>query len=197
VKQKSQLDSYLESMAFGGKKKDKAGTKPTIKGKKKKYDESSEEEDDDDFEEEDEEDEDDLDDLEEESDIVPAASAKKRGGKAAPPRATRSSAAAKGGKTSRVVMEEKTPKEEILSTRTRPTRRSQKEEDKMDVDEEEGSGDTVKPLAGIKIVCSGEFESVSRKKLEEIIETLGATKNSAVSSRTHYLLVGYKLEDGR
>jgi hypothetical protein len=74
VKQKSQLDSYLESMAFGGKKKDKAGTK-SIKGKKKKYDESSEEEDDDDFEEEDEEDEDDLDDLEEESDIVPAASA--------------------------------------------------------------------------------------------------------------------------
>jgi NAD-dependent DNA ligase len=184
-------------MAFGGKKKDKAGAKP-MKGKKKKYDESSEEdEDDDDFEEEDEEDEDDLDDLEDESDIEPAASAKKRGGKAAPARATRSSAAAKGVKTSRVVIEEKPNKEEVSLARTRPTRRTQKEEDKMDVDEEEGSGDTVKPLAGIKIVCSGEFESVSRKKLEEIIETLGATKNGAVSSRTHYLLIGYKLEDGR
>lgn len=183
-------------MAYGGKKKDKAGTKP-IKGKKKKYDESSEDEDDDDFEDEDEEDEDDLDDLEEESDIVPATSAKIKGGKAAPARTSRSSGAAKGGKTSRVVMEEKPSKEPVPSGRTRSTRTNQKEEDKMDVDEEEGSSDAVKPLAGIKIVCSGEFEYVSRKKLEEIIETLGGTKNSAVSSRTHYLIVGYKLEDGR
>jgi len=66
----------------------------------------------------------------------------------------------------------------------------------MDVDEEE-SEDTVKPLMGLKIVVSGEFELVSRKKLEEIIETLGGQKMSGVSSRTHYLVVGYKLEDGR
>ena len=38
---------------------------------------------------------------------------------------------------------------------------------------------------------------VSRKKLEEIIETLGAQKMSSVSSRTNYLIIGYKLEDGR
>ena len=55
----------------------------------------------------------------------------------------------------------------------------------------------MKPLAGLKIVASGEFEMVSRKKLEEVIETLGGQKMSAVSSRTHYLIIGYKLEDGR
>ena len=55
----------------------------------------------------------------------------------------------------------------------------------------------MKPLDGLKIVVSGEFELISRKKLEELIETLGGQKMSAVSSRTHYLVVGYKLEDGR
>jgi NAD-dependent DNA ligase len=42
----------------------------------------------------------------------------------------------------------------------------------MEVDEEEESN-SVKPLDGLKIVVSGEFELVSRKKLEELIETLG------------------------
>jgi replication factor C subunit 1 len=65
----------------------------------------------------------------------------------------------------------------------------------MDVDE--SSADSEKPLAGLKIVCSGEFESVSRKKLEELIGNLGGQVMSGVSSKTHYLIVGYKLEDGR
>jgi NAD-dependent DNA ligase len=41
----------------------------------------------------------------------------------------------------------------------------------MEVDEEENDAD--KPLAGLKIVVSGEFELISRKKLEELIEQLG------------------------
>lgn len=44
----------------------------------------------------------------------------------------------------------------------------------MDIDEEESSHDAAKPLSGLKIVVSGEFESVSRKKLEEVIVQLGA-----------------------
>jgi NAD-dependent DNA ligase len=69
----------------------------------------------------------------------------------------------------------------------------------MEINEEDDdeNNDAVKPLAGLKIVLSGEFESVSRKKLEELVETLGGQKMSSVSSRTHYLIVGYKLEDGR
>lgn len=66
----------------------------------------------------------------------------------------------------------------------------------MEVDEED-SADAVKPLAGLKIVLSGEFESVSRKKLEELVGNLGGQVMSGVSSKTHYLIVGYKLEDGR
>jgi replication factor C subunit 1 len=53
------------------------------------------------------------------------------------------------------------------------------------------------PLSGVRVVCSGEFELVSRKKLEEIIKKFGATITSAVSGKTDYLIVGYKLEDGR
>jgi replication factor C subunit 1 len=66
----------------------------------------------------------------------------------------------------------------------------------MDVDDE-GTHDAEKPLEGLRLVCSGEFESVSRKKLEEIIKKLGGSLTSAVSGKTNYLVVGYKLEDGR
>lgn len=71
-----------------------------------------------------------------------------------------------------------------------------KKEEKMDVDEEP-SNDAEKPFAGLRFVCSGEFELVSRKKLEEIIKGFGATLTSAVSGKTNYLIVGYRLEDGR
>ncbi len=60
-------------------------------------------------------------------------------------------------------MREEKPKEKVveieIAPRTRSTRRSQKEEEKMDLDgaEMEGSYDAVKPLAGLKIVASGEF----------------------------------------
>lgn len=136
------------------------------------------------------EDEDDFDDLEDEEDIAPA---KKR--------STRSSAAAKGGKKkqekSKVVITPKVEKEEAPS-RPRSTRQ-QAAKERMEVDDgdQEEEDDAVLPLEGLKIVASGEFESVSRKKLEEIIETLGGQKMSGVSSRTHYLIIGYKLEDGR
>jgi replication factor C subunit 1 len=81
------------------------------------------------------------------------------------------------------------------SGRTRSTRVVSKDE-KMEIDQEE-SNDEDKPLHGKKIVVSGEFESISRKKLEELIEQLGGQKMSGVSSKTHYLIIGYKLEDGR
>jgi BRCT domain type II-containing protein len=67
----------------------------------------------------------------------------------------------------------------------------------MQEDEEDDDDDDGKPLSGKKVVVSGEFELISRKKLEELIEQLGGQKMSGVSSRTHYLIVGYKLEDGR
>ena len=172
-------------MAFTGKgARKKPGKEPTSQEKGKGNSSSDE-----DFEEEDDEDDDELDDLEEESDIVSVGKKRK-----AP---TKSTGKPKSGRKrpSRVVIEEK-PKADLPSARTRSTRKSQIDETKMDVDEEE-SEDTVKPLMGLKIVVSGEFELVSRKKLEEIIETLGGQKMSGVSSRTHYLVVGYKLEDGR
>jgi BRCT domain type II-containing protein len=52
-------------------------------------------------------------------------------------------------------------------------------------------------LQGLTIVLSGEFELVSRPKLEEFIKEKGGRVTSAVSGKTDYLLVGYKLEDGR
>lgn len=53
------------------------------------------------------------------------------------------------------------------------------------------------PLEGLTFVISGEFESVSRPKLEQIIKEKGGRVTSAVSGKTNYLIVGYKLEDGR
>jgi BRCT domain type II-containing protein len=55
----------------------------------------------------------------------------------------------------------------------------------------------VKPLDGLLLVCSGEFESIARKKLEDLIDSLGGTRRTAVSGKTDYLIVGYKMEDGR
>lgn len=54
-----------------------------------------------------------------------------------------------------------------------------------------------KCLDGLTIVCSGIFENISREKLEEFIGAHGGKCTGSVSGRTDYLIVGYKLEDGR
>lgn len=64
----------------------------------------------------------------------------------------------------------------------------------MKEDEEAGEDEF---LAGLTFVVSGEFESISRPKLEEYIKEHGGRLTSAVSGKTNYLIVGYKLEDGR
>jgi replication factor C subunit 1 len=38
---------------------------------------------------------------------------------------------------------------------------------------------------------------ISREKLDELIKGYGGRSTSAVSGKTDYLVVGYKLEDGR
>ena len=63
-----------------------------------------------------------------------------------------------------------------------------------DVDEAMEVDDCLNELT---IVLSGEFESISRSKLEEFIKDHGGRVTSAVSGKTNYLIVGYKLEDGR
>lgn len=68
--------------------------------------------------------------------------------------------------------------------------------DALGMDEEEKE-EAKKPLEGLTIVLSGEFEFVSRPKLESTLRELGAKNTSAVSGKTDYLVVGYKLEDGR
>ena len=70
----------------------------------------------------------------------------------------------------------------------------------MEIDEEELKDavlDLDNCLEGLTIVVSGEFEGISRPKLEEFIKEKGGRNTSAVSGKTDYLLVGYKLEDGR
>lgn len=52
-------------------------------------------------------------------------------------------------------------------------------------------------MEGLTIVLSGEFQVISRPKLEEFIKTKGGKCTSAVSGKTDYLVIGYKLEDGR
>lgn len=52
-------------------------------------------------------------------------------------------------------------------------------------------------LDNLTFVISGEFETVSRPKLETLIKENGGRVTSAVSGKTNYLIVGYKLEDGR
>lgn len=52
-------------------------------------------------------------------------------------------------------------------------------------------------MEGLTFVCSGEFELISRPKLEDFIKSHGGRLTSAVSGKTDYLIVGYKLEDGR
>lgn len=70
----------------------------------------------------------------------------------------------------------------------------------MDIDEEElkdAVNDLNECLEGKTFVISGEFESISRPKLEEMVKEKGGRLTSAVSGKTDYLIVGYKLEDGR
>lgn len=70
----------------------------------------------------------------------------------------------------------------------------------MEIDEEElrnAVGDLDNCLEGKTIVVSGEFERISRPKLEELIKEKGGRVTSAVSGKTDILVVGYKIEDGR
>lgn len=53
------------------------------------------------------------------------------------------------------------------------------------------------PLEGLTFVISGEFELISRSEIDKLLNHLGARVTSAVSGKTDYLVVGYKLEDGR
>ena len=52
-------------------------------------------------------------------------------------------------------------------------------------------------LDGLTIVVSGIFENISRDKLEEFINSHGGRCTGSVSGKTDYLVVGYKIEDGR
>jgi replication factor C subunit 1 len=61
----------------------------------------------------------------------------------------------------------------------------------------EGRDDIGDCLEGLTIVCSGIFENISREKLEEFINAHGGRCTGSVSGKTSYLIVGYKLEDGR
>lgn len=77
------------------------------------------------------------------------------------------------------------------------TTRTTTQANKMEVNNDDESEDKVKPLDGFRLVCSGEFELITRKKLEDLIDKLGGTRTTAVSGKTDYLIVGYKMEDGR
>lgn len=68
---------------------------------------------------------------------------------------------------------------------------SDKEADDDDVEE--------KPqvLDGFTIVVSGVFNEVTREKIEELVSMYGGRVTGSVSGKTDYLIVGYKLEDGR
>ena len=52
-------------------------------------------------------------------------------------------------------------------------------------------------MDGLTIVVSGQFDQISRPKLEQLIAEYGGKCTGSVSGKTDYLVVGYKLEDGR
>ena len=87
------------------------------------------------------------------------------------------------------------------ATNTRSTRRN-KADEQMAVDEEkseEEEDEAEKPqvLDGFTLVVSGIFSEITREKLEALISEYGGRVTGSVSGKTDYLVVGYKLEDGR
>jgi replication factor C subunit 1 len=52
-------------------------------------------------------------------------------------------------------------------------------------------------LNGLTFVLSGVFQEMAREKLENFITEHGGRSTSAISGKTDFLVVGYKLEDGR
>ncbi len=46
-------------------------------------------------------------------------------------------------------------------------------------------------------MVSGIFSEITREKLEALISEYGGRVTGSVSGKTDYLVVGYKLEDGR
>jgi len=47
------------------------------------------------------------------------------------------------------------------------------------------------------MVVSGIFNEITREKLEALISLYGARVTGSISGKTDYLVVGYKIEDGR
>jgi replication factor C subunit 1 len=52
-------------------------------------------------------------------------------------------------------------------------------------------------LDGFTLVVSGIFSEITREKLEALISEYGGRVTGSISGKTDYLVVGYKLEDGR
>lgn len=52
-------------------------------------------------------------------------------------------------------------------------------------------------LEGLAFVVSGIFANITRDKVEEIIRSKGGRLVGSVSGKTDYLVMGFKLEDGR
>ena len=71
----------------------------------------------------------------------------------------------------------------------------------MEIDEDELKDavkyDLADCLDELTFVLSGEFEVISRDKLEDFIKSKRGIVRGSVSGKTNYLIVGYKLEDGR
>ena len=70
----------------------------------------------------------------------------------------------------------------------------------MEIDEEDLKSAVVDLddcLSRLTFVLSGQFEIISRDKLEEFIKEKGGRLTTAVSGKTDFLIIGYKLEDGR
>ena len=53
------------------------------------------------------------------------------------------------------------------------------------------------PLGGLAFVVSGDFQNITRPKLEEFIKKSGGRLLGSVGAKTNILIVGKLLEDGR
>ena len=60
-----------------------------------------------------------------------------------------------------------------------------------------GSSDPTTCLSGLKFVVTGEFDKVSRDKIQEIITTHGGSYVTGVSNKVNILLVGRILSTGQ
>lgn len=92
------------------------------------------------------------------------------------------------------ILKEESP---VKAATPRPPRREPPPPNTKENKENAASAEGGEYLEGLTIVVSGQFQAVTRADIESFITNHGGRQTSAISGKTSYLVIGYKLEDGR